>query len=79
VITMDHLEKSAWLSTGLRYRYHLTREWGDGERVVFIMLNPSTADTRALARPLSPSSRPSLLCAPRAARRAATAGGQWES
>ncbi|HRM73104.1 MAG TPA: DUF1643 domain-containing protein [Paracoccus sp. (in: a-proteobacteria)] len=26
------------------YRYALTREWGQGGRVSFIMLNPSTAD-----------------------------------
>ena len=26
-----------------RYRYGLTRVWGQGERVLFVMLNPSTA------------------------------------
>lgn len=26
------------------YRYSLTREWGNGRRVAFVMLNPSTAD-----------------------------------
>ena len=26
-----------------RYRYLLTREWGPGSRVLFVMLNPSTA------------------------------------
>lgn len=26
------------------YRYALSREWGDGPRVNFVMLNPSTAD-----------------------------------
>jgi hypothetical protein len=27
-----------------RYRYALTRTWGDGGTVAFVMLNPSTAD-----------------------------------
>lgn len=27
-----------------RYRYSLTRHWGTGHRLLFIMLNPSTAD-----------------------------------
>jgi hypothetical protein len=27
-----------------RYRYRLWREWGEGPRVCFVMLNPSTAD-----------------------------------
>ncbi len=26
-----------------RYRYALTREWAEGERALFVMLNPSTA------------------------------------
>jgi hypothetical protein len=30
-----------------RYRYQLTRRWADGEQVVFVMLNPSTADAQA--------------------------------
>ena len=30
-------------STGT-YRYSLLREWGEGGRVLFVMLNPSTAD-----------------------------------
>ena len=27
-----------------RYRYFLARDWGNGPRVAFVMLNPSTAD-----------------------------------
>lgn len=26
------------------YRYRLSREWADGDRVLFVMMNPSTAD-----------------------------------
>ncbi|KGJ05659.1 hypothetical protein SAMN04487972_105129 [Paracoccus halophilus] len=28
------------------YRYALTREWGQGRRIAFVMLNPSVADHR---------------------------------
>jgi len=34
----------AILSDCERYRYLLTREWGDGPTATFVMLNPSTAD-----------------------------------
>ena len=36
--------KEAVLSEDGRYRYRLSRVWGDGPRVTFILLNPSTAD-----------------------------------
>lgn len=38
------VNRSAVLSADGRHRYHLTRTWGDGDRAVFVMLNPSTAD-----------------------------------
>lgn len=37
-------ECSAVISPCERYRYQLTRRWNTGRTVVFIMLNPSTAD-----------------------------------
>jgi hypothetical protein len=38
------LERSATLSPCRRYRYALWRRWGPGAYVMFIGLNPSTAD-----------------------------------
>ena len=38
---------AAVYSDCLSYRYALTRVWGDGPRLVFVMLNPSTATERA--------------------------------
>lgn len=37
-------EKSAVLSDCGKYRYVLSRTWGTGAPMVFVMLNPSTAD-----------------------------------
>lgn len=37
-------EREAVLSPCGRYRYLLTRRWSDGPPLVFVMLNPSTAD-----------------------------------
>ena len=36
--------KSAEISSCKKFRYRLTRRWGEGKALVFIMLNPSTAD-----------------------------------
>lgn len=36
--------RGATLSSDGLYRYHLWRKWGRGETMVWIMLNPSTAD-----------------------------------
>lgn len=42
---MSDIRADAILSEDGRYRYLLTRDWGDGEgRLTFVMLNPSTAD-----------------------------------
>ena len=35
---------NAVLSADGKYRYSLTREWGQYRRMLFVMLNPSTAD-----------------------------------
>lgn len=36
--------KTAEISECGQYRYRLSRRWGDGKALAFIMLNPSTAD-----------------------------------
>lgn len=41
------MRRRAYLSPCGTYRYHLLREWADGPRMTFVMLNPSTADHEA--------------------------------
>lgn len=38
------MKRDAFISECGRFRYSLTREWGVGLRLLFVMLNPSTAD-----------------------------------
>lgn len=38
------MESAAIISECGTYRYSLTRKWGPGKTLVFVMLNPSTAD-----------------------------------
>jgi hypothetical protein len=44
MIRKDGENRSAVLSKDNRYRYRLERRWDEGAPVVFVMLNPSTAD-----------------------------------
>lgn len=38
------MERTALISSCERYRFRLGRRWAEGDAVLFIMLNPSTAD-----------------------------------
>lgn len=43
LITQTHGDAQALFDPEMTYRYRLTWRWGRGDRVVFVMLNPSTA------------------------------------
>lgn len=43
---MPDITRSAEFSADGAYRYRLTREWAEGGRATFVMLNPSTADAQ---------------------------------
>ncbi|WP_227461634.1 DUF1643 domain-containing protein [Cupriavidus pauculus] len=45
-VMTERYEKSAVLSDCGQYRYHLARKWSDDKPMLFVMLNPSTADHR---------------------------------
>ena len=38
------MRRDAYISLDGRYRYWLSRRWGNSDAAVFVMLNPSTAD-----------------------------------
>lgn len=40
----DAIQSGAILSPCRTWRYTLTRSWGDGKKLLFILVNPSTAD-----------------------------------
>ena len=43
-LSVLQIHKDAVISEDGRYRYLLERRWGSGKTVLFVMLNPSTAD-----------------------------------
>ncbi len=45
-LSRDVVERTAEFSRDRHYRYRLERRWGEGQRVCWVLLNPSTADER---------------------------------
>lgn len=41
---MEYITKGALVSECGKFRYRLWRRWGEGRILIFVMLNPSTAD-----------------------------------
>lgn len=41
---MEETKPGAVMSEDGQYRYHLSRHWGAGDQVTFVLLNPSMAD-----------------------------------
>ncbi len=48
ILLPEHVQGSAIFGgTAHEYRYRLSRTWSSGRRVLFVMMNPSTADPSA--------------------------------
>jgi len=46
VLDLENVERNAVISRNGRYRYEMTRRWGDGPLLEWVLLNPSKADTQ---------------------------------
>lgn len=73
-------ERDAIISRCTRFRYWLLRRWGPGHRLLFVMLNPSTADADVDVERCSDALlfRPDLIADIRAAI-VRSAGPNWRA